>query len=153
VIYIDRLAPHVQLIAPTATCSADITSLPFQVVAKADDLTVDRVHIFIDRPEGTNLQQLANLGIGRATRNFDTFTTTITTLASGNHRIDILAYESAMGHINQQTFVGIQSTTGTGLGAGDLNADGHRDGDDIAGFVNVITGANPNYSPASDINC
>ena len=55
--------------------------------------------------------------------------------------------------MRHKTYVGIQATTGAGLGAGDVNADFVRDARDIQGFVWFLIGFNPNYGPAADMNC
>lgn len=153
VIYVDRLPPQVTLTNPSHTCNNDVTSLPLVITAKAADLTVDRVHIFVDQPEGTNLQNLANFNVGRAARSLDTFTLTVSALISGNHRIDVLAYESTTNRVQQQTFTGVQSTGGAGSGPGDINGDNLRDGNDVAAFMFYVFSASPLFSPAADINC
>ena len=153
VIYIDRLPPSGTLLSPTHSCNNDVTTLPMRVVFRADDLTVDRVHIFLDRAEGANLQALADLGIGRAARDVDRFSLSFASLVSGNHRIDVLAYETTANRIAHFTYTGVQSTTGTGLGPADMNADGRRDGDDLQSFLQYVLGANTSFSPPADINC
>jgi len=153
VIYVDREDPQIELLSPTHTCNNDVTTLPLDVVVKNADLTADRVHIFLDEPAGTDLESLAELGFGEADRDYDLFTRTFAALVSGNHRLDVLVFEETTGDVQQYTYTGIQATTGSGLGPGDINADGVRDGDDIKPFLLVLFGVNPNFSPPSDINC
>jgi len=156
VFYLDRTPPQVQLVSPTATCNNDVTTLPLVITCNANDPTVNRVHIFVDLPVGTDVINLANLGANKATRNYLSYTRTQAGLTSGNHRLDVVSYETLPNGnvtINQQTFTGIAATTGTGLGAGDVTANGTIDGEDIASFIGVILSGSPAFNPAADMNC
>ena len=154
VIYVDLLAPDFSLAAPTTLCSNDLTSLPADFVIKTTDTTVDRVHIFIDQPDGTDFVALASGGAGLADRFVDTFTVSRAALLSGNHRVDVVAFEELPGggtRVTQKSFSGIQSTTGAGAGSGDVNHNGVVDSIDV--FALVFFLLNPNFDPAADTNC
>lgn len=156
VIYLDRTPPTVALTNPTNTCNTDVTTLPLAVTVTAADSTVNRVHIFVDLPAGTDVLNLAALGANRATRSFTTFTRTLSGLSSGNHRFDVVSYETAPNGVNtisQQTFTGIAATTGSGLGVGDMNSSSTIDGDDIPSFLGVVLAGTPGFNAAADFNC
>lgn len=153
VLYVDRVGPSVVLESPTNTCSFDVTSDPMEVVVRSPDNTADRVHVFLDFPATTDFEFLADAGEGMAVRNYDTFSLSFGGIVSGNHRIDILAYESLTGQVQHQTFTGIQAITGNGAGPGDLNGDGRKDGADIRLFLLLLYGINPTFSPPADMNC
>lgn len=156
VVYVDVEDPDFTLLAPTATCSNDVTALPVDWTVKTDDLTTNAVYVFVDLPEGTDFIALASGPSNRATQYLDTFTFRQSSLSSGNHRADIVAIETLPGGINKyrhKTYVGVQSTTGGGLGAGDVNNDAARNGRDIQPFIYHVTGFNPNFGPAADMNC
>ena len=90
----------------------------------------------------------------RSDRFVDTFTVTRAALLSGNHRVDVVAFEELPGggtRVTQKSFTGIQSTTGTGAGSGDVNHNGVVDSVDV--FALVFFLLNPNFDPAADTNC
>lgn len=154
VIYVDLQDPDFDLVAPTALCNNDLTTLPADFVVKTTDTTADRVHIFIDQPDGTDFVAAASSGSGLADRFVDTFTISRAALLSGNHRVDVVAFEDLPGgatRITQKRFTGIQSTTGNGAGAGDVNHNGVVDSTDV--FALVFFLLNPNFDPAADTNC
>ncbi|MBN2559553.1 MAG: hypothetical protein JXQ75_01295 [Phycisphaerae bacterium] len=156
VIYVDLEDPDFDLAEPTTTCNNDVTELPVDFVVQAVDATVDSVHIFVDLREDTDFIDLALSGAGEADRYFDTFTLTRSALVSGNHRVDVVAIEElpdGQTKTKHKTYTGIQSTTGTGIGNGDVDNNGVVNGKDIRSFVWLLTGFNPNFGPAADLNC
>lgn len=156
VIYVDIEDPDFDLVTPTALCNNDVTSLPASFVVQAADPTLEKVYIFFDLPASTNFIALATGTSNLASRYLDTFTRTRSSYVSGNHRVDVVGIETLPNGATKtrhKSFVGIQATTGTGLGAGDVNADAVRDARDIQAFVWLITGFNPNFGPAADMNC
>lgn len=153
-VYVDLADPDFNLISPTTTCNNDVTSLPVEFIIQATSTTVDRVHVFVDLPESTDFIGLAQGGSGQAERFMDVFTFTRSALLSGNHRVDVVAFETlpnGNSRISQQTFTGIQSTTGSGIGNGDVNHNGVVDTNDIVAFLFFVM--NPNFDPAADLNC
>lgn len=156
VIYVDLEDPDFDLITPSATCNNDVTSMPANFVVKAQDATVDKVYIFFDLPESTDFITQATGTSNLAARFMDTFTRSRSSYVSGNHRVDVVAYETlpdGSTKVRHRTYAGIQATTGTGLGAGDVDANGVRDARDIRPFIWLLTGFNPNFGPAADMNC
>jgi hypothetical protein len=156
VIYVDAVNPQVSLLAPTATCNTDVTSLPVAFVVKAVDATVGKVYVFVDFRADNNFIALATGTSNLASQFLDTFTFTRSTLTSGNHRVDVVAIETlpnGTNHYNHTSYTGIQSFTGAGAGPGDVNADTRRDGKDIPNFILLLMGINPNFGPAADMNC
>lgn len=160
VIYVDFEAPDFSLLSPTTTCDEDVTTLPLKVQVAGSDDTIERLHIFLDRREETDFVGLAIAegqgGANQADRYLNTFTRSFTSLFSGNHRIDVVAVEElpdGTTRTRHKTYTGIQSTTGTGLGAGDPTLDGEIDGQDIYYFMAALTGLNPTFDPASDMDC
>jgi hypothetical protein len=130
-------------------------SVPTTIV-KAADSTVDKVYMFFDLKASTDFIALATGTTNLASQYMDTFTRTRSSLVSGNHRLDIVAFETlptGLTRVNHKTFTRIQSQTGAGLGAGDVNADGVRNAKDIQAFTWILIGFNPNYGPAADMNC
>ncbi len=155
VIYVDLAEPDFDLVAPGDTCDGDITSLPVNFVVKATETSVDRVHIFVDFQEGTDLVAKALQGIARATRNFDTFTLTRGSLLAGNHRVDVVAFETLPNgttRVAQKAYTGIQSISGNS-GPGDVNHDGQVNQNDIAAFLFWILADLETFEPAADMNC
>ncbi len=161
VVYVDLEDPDFEMVSPTNTCDVDVTSVPLTVEIQASDTTIDRVHVFLDYKHDTDFVTLAGTaqspGPGQADRNLDAFTKTYSSLFTGNHRIDVVAFEESPeggSKVNHKTFTGIQSVgTGTGIGEGDLNLDGSRDGKDIKYFMALLTGLNPTFDPAGDLDC
>ncbi len=156
VVYVDLGAPDLELISPTANCDEDITALPVEFVVQAADTTVDRVHIFVDLPYWTDFITLAQSGGGRAERFVDRFSLTRGALLSGNHRVDVIGFETLPNGLTRsthRTYTGIQSTTGVGLGNGDVNHNGVVDLNDIYPFVLYLSGTIPIFEPAADLNC
>lgn len=156
VIYVDIEDPDFDLIQPTHNCNNDVPSFPYDFIVKAANSTVDKVYMFFDLPATADFIGLSTGTSNLASQYLDTFTRTRSSLASGNHRLDVVAFETlpnGLTKVNHKTFTGIQSQSGTGLGAGDVNADGVRNARDIQSFTWYLTGYNPNYSPASDMNC
>ncbi|HKQ46478.1 MAG TPA: alpha-amylase family glycosyl hydrolase [Phycisphaerae bacterium] len=156
VIYVDIENPDFELIQPTNTCNNDVPSVPYDFVVKGVDNTVDKVYMFFDLKESTDFIGLSTGTSNLASQYMDTFTRNRATYVSGNHRLDVVAFETlptGLTKVRHKTFVGIQSQTGAGLGAGDVNADGTRNARDIQSFVWFLTGFNPNYGPAADMNC
>lgn len=116
----------------------------------------DKVYIFFDLPESTDFITQATGTSNLAARFMDTFTRSRSSYVSGNHRVDVVAYETlpdGSTKVRHRTYAGIQATTGTGLGAGDVDANGVRDARDIRPFIWLLTGFNPNFGPAADMNC
>jgi hypothetical protein len=114
------------------------------------------MYMFVDLPATTDFTALASGSGNLATPLLDTFTLRRSSLITGNHRLDVVAIEilpSGVKHYTHKTYTGIQSFTGTAIGPGDIDADGDRDGDDIASFVQFVTGTNPTFGPAADMNC
>lgn len=156
VIYVDLEDPDFDLISPTTNCDNDVTALPVDFVVQAADTTVDRVHIFIDLLEGTDFITLALGGSGRAERFLDVFTLSRGALLSGNHRADVVAFESlpnGNAKVTHKTYTGIQSTTGSGIGNGDVNHNGVVDTNDIFPFILYVIGTISVFEPAADLNC
>lgn len=158
VIYIDLEDPDFDLLSPTHTCNADVTSTPVSFIAQASDASVDRVFMYVDKHESFDFVGSALLGgAGLAARDFETFTLTLSSLARGNHRLDIVAIENAPdGQVKtrHKTYTGIQSVAGSGLGAGDMTVDGIINGRDISVFVQATVGSlNFLFFPTADINC
>jgi hypothetical protein len=156
VIYVDREDPDFVLLAPPNTCNNDVTSLPVDWTVKANDGSTGKVYVFVDFPAGTDFVSLASGPSNLATQLLDVFTFRQSSLSSGNHRADIVAIETlpnATTRYRLRSYAGVQSTTGAGLGAGDLNADAVIDGRDTQSFIYYVTGINPNFGPAADVNC
>lgn len=156
VVYVDLEDPDFDLISPSATCNNDVTSMPATFTVKAQDPTLEKVYIFFDLPETTDFIGLSTGSGNLAVRYLDTFTRTRSSYVSGNHRVDVVGFETlpdGTTKIRHKTYTGIQATTGTGLGAGDVNADGVKDARDIQAFVWLLTGFNPNFGPAADMTC
>lgn len=156
VVYVDLVPPDFTLIAPTSTCNNDIPSVPVDFIAKSSDTTLGSLYMFIDLPATTDFIALASGSGNLSTQLLDTFTLHRTNLITGNHRLDLVGVESlpnGLKNYTHKTYTGIQSFTGTALGPGDIDADGDRDGDDIGPFVQYLTGTNPTFGPAADMNC
>jgi glycosidase len=156
VIYVDLQDPDFTLLAPTNTCSSDIPSVPVDFIAKSTDLSLESIYMYVDLPPTTDFIALSTGGSNLATQLLDTFTLRRSTLITGNHRLDLVAVETLPNGIkryNHKTYTGIQSFTGTALGPGDIDADGDRDGFDIDPFIQYITGVNPTFGPAADMDC
>jgi alpha-amylase len=155
VIYIDTQGPDFDLIAPTQTCNDDATSTPVDFVVQAADSTVDSVHIFVDFKDRDFVAD-ALLGSGLTTRSHNTFTQTKSFLLSGNHRVDVVAIENLPnGGVNTlyKNYAGIQSTTATGLGAGDANHNGVIDMSDLTTFVASLLSTSASINPGAEMNC
>lgn len=157
-IYVDLEDPDFTLDAPTTNCNADITTLPAVFTATANSPTIDRVFMYVDKDESFDFVGAALAGgAGLAARDFETFSLSLTSLARGNHRLDIVAIEEAPDGIvktNHQTFSGIQSVVGAGLGAGDVTTNGIIDARDIPTFILATAGSlNFLYFPTVDVNC
>lgn len=153
VVYVDTEAPSFDFVAPTHNCMNDVTSLPADFVVEAQGY-VDDVYIFLDRPDDTNFEMLATGAANRASRFANTFTLTRGILTSGNHRVDIVAVEvrpDGVRKTRHETYTGIQSTTGTAAGVGDLDADGLINGHDIALFISLVQ--LEFFLPTADANC
>lgn len=156
VIFVDLDDPDFNLLNPTTTCNNDVTTLPVTFTVKGVDATLEKVYIFFDLPASTNFIGLATGTANLAAQYLDTFTRTRSSYVSGNHRVDIVGFETLPNGTNKvryKAYTGIQATTGAGIGAGDVNADAVKDAKDIQGFVWTLTGFNPNYSPTADMNC
>lgn len=154
-IYVDLAEPDFDLVAPSATCNADITSLPVNFVVKAADTSVDRVHIFVDLQEDTDFVAKALQGTGRATRSFDTFTLTRGSLLAGNHRVDVVAFETLPNgstRVTHKSYTGIQSLSGSS-GPADVNHDGQVNINDVTAFLFWIMANLETFEPAADMNC
>lgn len=156
VIFVDLEDPDFDLLTPSATCNNDVTTLPVTFTVKSTDTTLDKCYIFFDLPASTNFIGLATGTANLAAQYLDVFTRTRSSYTSGNHRVDVVGFETLPNgttKVRHKTFVGIQATTGAGLGAGDINGDSLRNARDIQGFVWYLTGFNPNYGPPADMNC
>lgn len=153
VIYIDRVGPQVWLVEPTQTGNGDITTSTFQATVEATDVTVTAVHIFFDKHVSTDFIALAEGGQDQATQDGLLFHRTIHGAITGNHRIDIVAFDE-LGGAAVQHYVGINATTSLWGGLGDMNNDFSIDGRDVAGFVVAVTGSDPEptFYPAADFN-
>lgn len=156
VIYVDIEDPDFDLVSPSTNCNLDVTSVPATFTVKAHDITMDKAYIFFDEPAWTDFIGLATGSSNLAARYLDTFTRTRTSYFSGNHRVDVVGLETlpdGSTKVRHKTFTGIQATTGSGLGAADINADGVRDAKDIQPFTWIVSGFNPIFAPAADMNC
>lgn len=150
VIYIDRLGPEAILVQPTQTGAGDITTGTFAAVVECSDPTVNSVHIFFDKHVDTDLVALALQGEDQATRNGTTFSRTIRGAVTGNHRIDVVAFDE-LGTASITAYVGINAITTLYGGLGDLNDDYAVDGRDVQPFVSLITGVSGLvFNPAAD---
>ena len=149
VILIDRTAPVVALAAP-ATGQA-ITASAFEFVARSGDRTANRVHLFIDRPAGTDLAALAAAGQGLMTQaDRDEFRLLLTGLTRGNHRIDLVAHEPTRAAPGVTTITGVTVSLSGFDGLGDLTDDGKVTNRDIFPFVQAVQGGT--FSPAADLS-
>jgi len=151
VIFIDRGAPVLSLVAPTQTGSGDITTSTFTATVNCTDPDVASVHIFFDRHVSTDLVSLALSGQGIAVKNGNDYSRSFSGVIRGNHRIDVVAL-GPFGSPTQASYVGINATTAFFAGLGDLNNDNAVNGRDIATFVNLATGASLVFNPAADFN-
>lgn len=153
VIFVDVETPEFQLLSPTTTCNNDIMSLPAEFVIQADGY-VDDVYVFLDRQDDTNFEALATGAANRAERFADTFTLSRGILSSGNHRVDIVAVEvrpDGVRNTRHETFAGVQSSTGSAAGVGDIDSDGFVDGRDIELFISLVE--LEFFLPAADVSC
>lgn len=153
VIFVDIETPAFEFISPTNNCDNDIASLPAEFVIEADGY-VDDVYVFLDRQDNTNFEALATGSANRAVRLGNTFTLTRGVLSSGNHRVDIVAVEErpdGVRNTRHETFPGVQSNTGSGAGAGDVNSDGVIDSRDIETFTALVL--LEFFLPVADTNC
>jgi alpha-amylase len=155
-IYVDLQGPDFNLVSPTTTCNNDVPSVPVDFVAQSTDLSLSAMYMFLDLPATTDFIALAAGSGNLASQSLNTFTLHRTNLITGNHRLDIVAVETlpnGLKNYNHKTYTGIQSFTGSALGPGDIDANGVRDGADIYPFVQYLTGTNPTFGPAADMNC
>lgn len=156
VVYVDLEDPDFDLVAPTTTCNNDVSSLPAEFVVEAHDATVDKMYMFFDLRDDTDFIALATGTANLADQFVTTFTRTRSALISGNHRLDVVAIETlptGVTKVRHKSYTGIQSFTGFGLGAGDVNSDGLINARDVTPFTWLLTGFNPNFGPAADMNC
>lgn len=156
VIYVDLEDPDFDLTSPPTTCNNDISSLPAQFVVTAVDTTVEKVYVFVDFPDDTDFIAQATGSSNLANQLGTIFTRSVSFLVNGHHRVDVVGFETlpnGVSKVRHKTFVGIESTGGTGFGAGDVNGDGNLTGRDVQPFIWHVTGFNPNFGPAADMNC
>ncbi len=152
VIYLDRVGPQVTLVQPTQTGQNDITTSTFLAVVETSDPTVSAVHIFFDQHADSPFVTWAQQGQDQATRDGTTFSRTVRGAITGNHRIDVVAFDE-MGTASVTSFVGINATTVLYGGLGDINNDFAVDGRDVNSFVSLVTGAQGQvFNPAADFN-
>jgi len=156
VIYVDLTTPEVDLIDPTTNCDGDITTTTHEFVARSTDSTVQSVHFFFDQPDSTDFVSLAISGQGLMAQQGDLFKITRSFIFSGNHRVDIVAIEERPdGVVNarHETFAGIQALNALGAGPADVNFDNKINGRDVRSMIPLVTGVNPIYNPAADVDC
>ena len=153
-VYVDRLKPVSALAAVNPLDGAGTNFRQFQV--RSVDGTADSVHTFLDLPADlTDAQILAMVGGGNAAGqvDHDLFAYGYDDLASGNHVLTVVTYE-VTGNRNVQRLSGIGLTTGRGIGAGDVNADGRFGADDVFGggaFEQVLYSQNGQFNAAADV--
>ncbi|MCK6457307.1 MAG: hypothetical protein L6Q92_12360 [Phycisphaerae bacterium] len=150
VILVDRVPPVVTLVAPTQTGSGDIPSSTYQFVATVDDPDVQAVHFLIDQHYTTDMVAAANAG-NLATRDGTTYRRTFNGLIKGNHRLDVVVFNS-QGTPSVTTYTNLNSTASFFGGLGDLNSDFAIDGDDLAPFIRAATDTELVFRPAGDFN-
>jgi hypothetical protein len=114
------------------------------------------VYVFVDFPDDTDFIAQATGSSNLANQLGTIFTRSVSFLVNGHHRVDVVGFETlpnGVSKVRHKTFVGIESTGGTGFGAGDVNGDGNLTGRDVQPFIWHVTGFNPNFGPAADMNC
>jgi hypothetical protein len=150
VILIDRAGPQMVLAAPAA--SETIAATAYQFAVRSPDRTANRVHLFLDQQPGADLAALAAAGQGLASQvDRDRFEMFLTGMSSGNHRLDVVAYEATRTAPRVTTFTGIKVQINGFDGLGDMNGDGKLTNRDIFPFVQMVQAGNQ-FSPAGDLS-
>ncbi len=147
-VYVDRLPPQVELLAPTVTGDDDITRRYQTVVIERRDEATNSVHVIVDQALGTDVMPLVSES-NRADRvapgQFEYYWSGID---GGNHTLAIVAYEES-GRVAVQWYVGINADNGW-YGLGDVNRDGYVNFGDIDAFVEAL--ASSEFDCAADID-
>lgn len=150
VILIDRVAPQMALSAPAS--GETIPASAYQFIVQSPDRTANRVHLFLDKQPGTDLVALAQANQGLASQSdrgrFEAF---LTGMTSGNHRLDVVAYEPTRNNPSVTTFTGIKVQINGFDGLGDMTGDGKLTNRDIFPFIQMVQAGNQ-FSPAGDLN-
>ncbi len=121
VIYVDRVAPEMELNAVDFSCQTGTATLRLH----NPDRTVTRVHVFIDQPAGTPT-------LGNQATPFDRLDWTFSSsgLSDGMHTANILAFEEpSTGVIVNQSVTSIQFEVG--VDRGDVNLDSEINIEDL----------------------
>ena len=152
VVMLDRLPPQVTLVSPTQTGNGDILASTFLAIVEVDDPNVTSVHMFLDRHVSEDLVSAAQAGQGIAQRlDPTTYRVAFNGAIRGNHRIDVVVFDSA-GTPSVTPFVGINALTPFFGGLGDVDNNFAINGADIAPFVDLVAGSNAIFHPAADFN-
>jgi hypothetical protein len=154
-LYVDRLAPDsgVEGFHPFGGGGNN------DVWFRSLDMTATGMHAFLNLPANVTdaeiRQRVAN-GEGQLDQiDRDLFKTGYFGMPNGNNVLTVVTFEIT-GNSNIQRITGQQPGNSLGGGLGDLNFDGYRNPDDIAGsdygFEHVLYSQNNEFNPAADIN-
>lgn len=157
VIYVDRLPPISAIGEARQVNDPGFGDHDFLVDSL--DFTADSMHVFLNLPAAMDQQTVLDMaldGQGAAERvDVARFKKFFGGVGEGNNVLTVVTFEPT-GTSNVQRFTGQYLPGGRGAGFGDLNFDGARSVEDVAGtsfgFEAVLYSQDTAFNPAADIN-
>jgi hypothetical protein len=162
-IYVDRFAPESEIVSFAPYASNPNTLQNRDLVVESTDGTASGMHIFLDLPAGlTDAQvlQMALNGQNNAGR-YDAgkFVYGFNNVVTGNHVATVVTfeptYDGTHGYSIRRT-PGMFTSTGVGLGFGDLNSNGVYQVGDIQGlggaFEQILYSQNTQFRASADLD-
>jgi len=152
VIYVDRIPPSSQIAGLTQIQVGNTKNVNVQT--RSLDLTADNVQVFTDLGSAlTDQQVLAMINSNSASTQTDRdlFSKDFTNVTTGTHVLSIVTREIT-GNYAIVRATGYQVTGGTGLGFGDLDANGAVNSSDISQFQTVLQSNNTQFNAGAEAN-
>jgi hypothetical protein len=161
VVYVDRFRPTFtsQIVAASSGSPS-----ARDVLVTSTDKTASGVTVLYNNGGGLTLDQTANAGEGAqqpsGTYDRDLFRYGVTSLKNGNNVFTIITYEASYdptqdytgGGVSIQRIVGVNITSGAGLGLGDCDFNGSFTTNDPGAFGAVLSSNGSSFNPAADLN-
>lgn len=169
VIYVDRLPPEAEVVSfePFASNSGDLESR--DLIVRSVDKTANNMHVFLDLPASmsdADVLQMALDGENDAGEyDIDSwiFGFNSSTLGNGlgvttgNHVATVVTFEQTfdgVNGVNVQRFPSLFTSTGAGVGFGDMDHDNTLEPSDLngaGGFEQVLESNNTEFNAAADV--
>lgn len=163
VIYVDRFAPESEIVSFEPFASNPNTQTNRDLIVQSVDGTADGMHLFLDLPAALSdaqVLQMATSGQNRAGRyDADAFVYGFNGVVTGNHVATIVTFEPTYDGTHGYSVKrvpGMFTSTGLGLGFGDLNSNGVYQVSDIRGlggaFEQILYSQDAQFRAAADLD-